>query len=228
VKPRRPVKRTAGAARSSNRAVIALAVMGGIVMLYAWNSVFLAPRSRAQAKVRKDLAAAQQQEQDLRQSLAQLRKVATDTQGREAELARLGRLVPTQPDVAGAIVALNDTANQAQVDWASLVPAPPTPGAAGGPASIALSIKVGGSFNQIFDYLRRLESLDRLVVVDSVSLTAAAANSGPPKLQAELKARMFAAGTASPVPATAVAAIPSGGTRTSGTSAAAVLPKAGG
>jgi type IV pilus assembly protein PilO len=205
--------------------VIALAVLGGVVLLYGWNAVFLAPRSRAAAAVGKDLAAARKQELDLRQNLAQLRRLATDTTGREAELARLGRLVPADADVAGAIVKLNDTANQAQVAWSSFVPSPPAAPAGGGPAAAALSIKVGGTFNQIFDYLRRLEALDRLVVVDGVSLTATGGTVGSPTLEADLKARMFAAGPAAPAaPATAA----SGASGTPATSNSAALPKAGG
>jgi Tfp pilus assembly protein PilO len=188
---------------------MALAVLGGLVLLHGWNSFFLAPRTRAAATVRTDLTAARQQEQDLRQNLVQLKRLAADTRSREAELARLGRLVPADADVAGAIVALDGTAKAAQVAWSSFVPQPPA-AAAGGPAAVGLSIKVGGTFNQIFDYLRRLETLDRLVVVDSVQLTAANGTNGPngsPRIEAELKARMFTAAAATP---------------------AAALPKAGG
>jgi type IV pilus assembly protein PilO len=195
VKPgRKAAKR---GARSSSRAVVAMAVMGGLVLLYGWNSFFLAPRSRAKATAAKELATAKQNEQDLRQSLAELRKLADATTAREAELARLGRLVPSDPDLAGAILALNDVANQAQVAWSSFAPSPPAPSAGGG-VSLAVQMKVGGTFAQIFDYLRRLETLDRLVVVDSIQLAAASAGNGSPKIDVDVRARLFAAGTASP------------------------------
>ncbi|HZQ77076.1 MAG TPA: type 4a pilus biogenesis protein PilO [Acidimicrobiia bacterium] len=201
---RKPSKR---AARSSNRAVMALAVLGAFVVLYGWNAVLLAPRSRAEASVKKQLSAARTQADELRQNLADLRKLAADSEGREAELARLGRLVPAGPDMAGAITALDDTAAAAQVDWTSLNPTPPGPATVGGPVGISLTIQVGGTFDQIFDYLRRLESLDRLVVVDSLALTATGTAGGSPKLEADLKARIFAAApTASTTPATAPAA----------------------
>jgi Tfp pilus assembly protein PilO len=203
--------------------VTALVVMGAVVVLYGWNSVFLAPRSRAKAAVQKDLAAAQKQEQDLRQNLSQLRRLAADTQGRETELTRLGRLVPTDPDVAGAILALNDTANQAHVAWSSFVPSPPAP-AAGGAVSIGISMKVAGTFDQIYDYLGRLATLDRLVVVDSLQLTGSSGTTGAPQLETDVKARIFAAGPARPAAATAVAA---GGAATSPAGSTA-LPKAGG
>jgi type IV pilus assembly protein PilO len=199
VKPRRRgAKPPATARRSGGKAVIALTVMGGLVLLYGWNSVFLAPKAEAKAAAQKELVAARQQEQDLRRNLAELRKLANDTQAREAELARLGRLIPAAPDVAGAIDTLNETAQAAQVAFSSFVPSPPTPAAGGGASSISIGMKISGTFGQIFDYLQRLELLDRLVVVDALQLTAEAVEgTGPLTLQADIKARMFSAGAAS-------------------------------
>jgi Tfp pilus assembly protein PilO len=201
-----------------------MAVMGALVLLYGWNSVFLAPRGRARAQAAQQLSTARTAEADLRQSLAQLRKLATDTQSREAELARLGRLIPSDADLPGAILMLNDTAKQAGVDWSSFTPAPPAATAGGGPVALTLSMSIGGSFGQIFDYLRRLETLDRLVVVDSVQLAGGGAGAGgQTKLEAQIKARMFAAGTG-----TVAAPAAGGGTAAAGASSPAALVKAGG
>jgi len=201
VKPgRRAPKRAAGGGRSTNRAVIALAVLGGLVVLYGWNSFFLAPKNRAKAAVAQDLGTARTQEQTLKQSLAQLRKLAAETKSREAELARLGRLVPADPDVAGAILALDDTAKVAQVTWSSFVPAAPA-AAGGGPVATGISMKVAGSFPQVFDYVRRLESLDRLVVIDNLQLTGSTGPNGASRIDADIKGRMFSAATAPSAPA---------------------------
>jgi len=214
-------KRPAAVGRSGSKAVMALVVMGALVLLYGWNNFFLAPKATAKAEVQKELAASRAQEEELRRNLAELKKLANDTKAREAELARLGRLVPAAPDVAGAILTLNDTAHQAQVAWSSFVPSAPSPGT-GGAGSTSISMKVAGTFGQIFDYLRRLELLDRLVVVDSIQLTAGAGTTGSPKIDADIKARMFSAGTASPVAPTTAAA---GATASPSDSSA--LPKAG-
>ena len=226
---RRSPIRPAGRGRSSSRAVIALAVMGALVAAYGWNSVFLGPRNRARAAVQKDLSAARQEEQDLRSNMAQLRKLAADTKSREAELASLGRLVPADADMDGAILALDDAAKQAQVGMATFIPSPPAAAAGGGPASIALGMTIDGTFDQLFDYLRRLETLDRLVVIDSLQLagggsSAATPGAGPPKLSAQIRARLFAAsGPAAPA-APVTAAAPD----TSDPSKTAALLKAGG
>jgi Tfp pilus assembly protein PilO len=229
VSPRRNSPTPAGG-RSTNRAVIAMAVMGALVLFYGWNSFFLAPRSRAKAAVAKQLATAQNNEQELRQSLAQLRKLADNTKAREAELARFATLVPSDPDLPGAILTLNDTARQAGVQWSSFTPGSPAPNAGGGPVTLSITMHIGGTFGQVYDYLHRLETLDRLVVVDSLQL-AGGGNNGQSKLDAEVRARMFAAGTGSP-PATTVAAGTAGGGTTGSTSAGSTSPatlvKAGG
>jgi Tfp pilus assembly protein PilO len=222
VKPgRRSAKQPATARRSGGKAVIALAVMGGLVLLYGWNSFFLGPKSEAKAGAHKELVAARQQEQQLRGNLTELRKLASDSQAREAELSRLGRLIPADPDVPGAIDTLNETARAAEVAWSSFVPAPPAP-AAGGPSATSIGMQVSGTFQQVFDYLRRLELLDRLVVIDSLELMAGAAEgAGPSRLDADIKARIFSTGTAAPAQATAAA-----GAKASPSDTAA-LPKAG-
>lgn len=218
---RRGTKPPAKAPRSGGKAVIALAVMGGLIVLYGWNSFFLAPKGQAKAKARTELAAARQQEQELRRNLAELRKLANDSQAREAELARLARLIPADPDVAGAIDTLNTTALQAQVKFSSFVPSPPS-STTGGPAAISISMKVSGTFQQIFDYLRRLELLDRLVVVDSLQLSAVGESTGSPALEVDVKARMFSTGTATPAAAMTAA----GGS--AGPADSSALSKAGG
>lgn len=223
---RRSPKKTA-AGRSTSKAVIALAVMGAIVVLYGWNSVFLSPKGKAKTAVQTKLAAAKNTEQGLRANLAQLRKLAADTQSREAELARLDRLIPADADVAGAILSLDATAKEAKVAWSTFTPAPPAAAAGGGPAALGLTIKVGGTFHQIFDYLSRLESLDRLVVVDSVALSGGGSTTGgSAALEADLKARMFA--TKGPgAPATAAAVPTAGGTGTDTGPDVAALSKDG-
>jgi type IV pilus assembly protein PilO len=218
--------------RSSSRAVVALAVMGAVVAAYGWNSVFLGPRNRARAAVHTELAAARQQEQDLRQNMAQLRKLAADTQSREAELTRLGRLVPADADLAGAILALDETAKQAQVSMGSFVPSPPAATAGGGPATVGVTMTINGTFDQMYDYLSRVETLDRLVVIDSIQLAGGGNDTGngpagPLKLAAQIQARLFAA-TGSAAPTRAAATGAAGASDNADTSKTAALPKAGG
>ncbi len=192
MKPRRPGRVGKPAARRSpNRLYAAFGLVAGLGLFYGWNAVFLGPKSDEAAEVKVELAAAGKQESELRRQLGQLQKLAAETQAREAEIARLGQLIPATEDVAGAILALHEAANQAQVAWSSFVPSRTGVATAGGPGTLAISMNIGGSFAQIFDYLSRLEALDRLVVVDGVAL-GGAGQAG--QLSADIKARMFSSG----------------------------------
>jgi len=75
--------------------------------------------------------------------------------------------------------------------------------------------------------LRRLETLDRLVVVDSLQIGSSTAGNGQTKLDVDIHARMFAAGTGSPAPVTTAVAAKGSPSSAAGTSPA-VLAKAGG
>ncbi len=192
--------------------------------------MFLGPRDQARAAVQKELGAGPPAgDRTFGPNMAQLRKLAADTKSREAELARFGRLVPADADMDGAILALDDAAKQAQVGMVDVRPSPPAAGPAEVPATLGLAMTIDGTFDQIFDYLRRLETLDRLVVIDSLQLAgggngAAPPGPAPPKLSAQIKARLFAAtGPAAPAASAAAAA-----SDTADPSKTAALTKAGG
>lgn len=225
MKPNRPGRgKKPKGPRSPHKVFTALALVAGLGLLYGWNSVFLAPKGRERTAARIKLAEARSQEQDLRGQLAQLKKLAAETESRQADLARFGRLIPADPDIDGAILTLYDTANRAGVAWSSFSPSPPAAGAAGAPATLAIAMHIGGSFAQIFDYLSLLQTLDRLVVVDSLSLAGGSSANGQMTLSADIRGRMFAVGTTT---ATTTAA-PASSPPASAPAPASLLAKAGG
>lgn len=174
------------------RGLLVLAALGAVALAIGWNAFFFGPQGRQRTDVGERLATARSQEDALRATLAQLTRLSSGTS--KEDLARLHRLVPAEPDLDGFIRTMNDVAAKAQVDWSSLVPSPPVPGPAGGPAAIGLTIQVRGTFFQILDYLKRLESLERLVVIDGIDLSSAGESGGTPKLAVNLRGRTFASG----------------------------------
>ena len=199
------------------RGVIALAALALVGLVLAGNALVLSPRMRARAEARDQVATARQEEAALRATLAELQKLASDTTT-EAELARLGTLIPSEPDLAGFIRTMNDLAAAARVDWSSLTPAPAVANAAGGPVTIPITVDVEGTFFQVLDYLKRLEDLERLVVVDALDVAASGAMEGTAKRAVNLRGRTVAA-SAGPAGGAPVA--------TAGASAAPVPTSAG-
>ena len=184
------------------RSVLLFAGLGVLVLALLGNALVLAPKSRERAAVRERLAAAAAEEDTLRSQLGRLERLAAQTQLREGQRERLAGLVPGSPDLASFIRALDEVAARSQVNWSSLTPAAPVPGPNG--VSVGISINVGGTFFQLLDYLSGLETLSRLVVIDSVGLSPAGAGPGSPVMQAVFEGRIFSAGPApagSPPPA---------------------------
>jgi Tfp pilus assembly protein PilO len=185
---------------------IALAgVLGFVVILLVWNFAFFAPAGRDQDHAKQKLDTAQQQGNQLDARLRDLKKISVNAPEQKAKLDKLNAAVPVTADLEGFIRSAVDLEQQAGVDWVDVEPTPPV---AGGTASqIKMSIVISGGFFQVLDYLNRLESLSRLVVVDGINIaaggggsssgsgttptTSASAVGGAPQLTVTLNARMF-------------------------------------
>jgi Tfp pilus assembly protein PilO len=176
---------------------IAIAVVA-LVGALAWYMALFSPARSERSRLGEQVAAAQRQERELHSTRLRLRGLEGRRGAQQAELKRLEGLVPPQADVAGFILGANDAAVRSNVDWVSVAPASPLAGAAGGPSSIAVSIGVNGDFFALVDYLRRLEGLGRLVVVDSLQLSPGPLAGGPLRLNATLSARIFTTAGAAP------------------------------
>jgi Tfp pilus assembly protein PilO len=195
--------------------VVAVGVLLGIVVLLIWNLLIFAPKGRTLSKVKKDAAAAQQLESQLRTQLTRLQEISHNGPEIAADLDKLSSAVPASPDLDGFILSANQIAVKSGVDWQAVSPSVAQAGVTG-PSVIPLTIQVKGGFFQVLDYLNRLEAMSRLVIVDGINLTAAAestagdvAATGPPTLSVTLTARMF---TLAPPPPPAGTAPGSGST----------------
>lgn len=179
-----------------------LAIVGGtLAVVFVWWFAVLSPKRSATATARSEADAAVARGQELEQTLARLRELDRNRPQIEADLRALNAAIPATPDLATFILSANEIAASSGVDFLSIAPSPPAASAsAGGPTSVALAIQVKGDFFAVVDYLNRLEDLERIVVVDDITLasggTAGAtgttgAASDPSALSVTLAARMF-------------------------------------
>lgn len=198
-----------------------LVLLGAVVVAVAWFLLVFRPLGDDldEAEERRD--AAERQEQVLEAQLRQLQGLEDERPALEAEQQRLAAAIPPTADLAGFILSANQIAASSGVDWLSVSPSPPAaPESAAAPTPIALTIQVQGGFFQVLDYLNRLEDLPRTVVVDSISVSAGAADTaggttsattGGTTLAVTLSGRMFT------TEAPAAAPAPGGGTTTTTT-----------
>jgi Tfp pilus assembly protein PilO len=180
--------------------VAIVGVLVGVVVLLLWNLLIFAPKGRDLSAAKKEAQAAQQVEAQLTQTLRALQEISKNGPEIAAKLDRLSAAVPTAPDLDGFILSANQIAVQSGIDWLSVSPSVAQPGTSG-PSVIPLTMSIQGGFFQVLDYLNRLEDLGRLVIVDSINVTAAGAegagatgtatSSGAPALSVTLTGRMF-------------------------------------
>jgi Tfp pilus assembly protein PilO len=152
------------------RAGWVIVAAAAVLIVVVWYFALYKPKSDDVASTKDEVAAAETEGQSLEATLARLQ--AIDQPQQQATLERLNAAIPETPDLADFIFQANNAAAESGVDWLSISPSPPAASATGGPTEITLSIQVSGGFFQVLDYLNRLESVPRLVVVDSVNVTA--------------------------------------------------------
>ncbi len=216
--------------KTKNLAVGAL--VGLLVLALGYN--FLIKPSNAQAKkVKADTAAERTKLQPLQAQLAQANIDASHASTFKARLGSLKHAVPDTPALANFIRDANSLAAASHVSWLSVTHGTPSADSAA-VASIALGIQIKGTYEQVLDYLSRLSSLPRLVVVDNVTIAPGAATAAPgaggaaaganastgpfsggSMLSVTIAARMFATPSALPdTSGTGAATTPVGGTAT--------------
>jgi Tfp pilus assembly protein PilO len=208
------------------RSVLFGIIGGAILLVIVWYFLLFAPTSSDLNDTRDEVAAAERQKQELENSIRRLKELSANQTQQEADLRTLNALIPPTPDLGAFILQANEIATASGIDWLSISPTPPVANTSGANSTIALSMQIEGGFFQLLDYLNRMEDLDRLVIIDSISVSAgsedgggsgstgasgstfSSGSGGVPTLSVTLSGRMF---TAQPAPASGT-----GGTATAG------------
>jgi Tfp pilus assembly protein PilO len=202
-------------------------VLGLIVVLLAWNLLFFSPAGKDAdtAKDREQVAATQNL--TLENTLQRLLDLKKQQPQLMDDKDRLSAKVPTNADLEVFIRAANDLSVESGLDWISIAPTEPLPGASG-VSEIKMTVQLEGGYYQVLDYLNRMEDMSRLVVVDSIQVSAGGESgdgstpdttpsvSGAPTLSVNLTARMFTQATGLVAPITVAPAADPGTSTTVG------------
>ena len=155
-----------------------LLIIGGAVLaiVLLWYFVLYAPLGDDLSSAQAQVATEQKTTDDLNAQLAQLKSQAKNSTQLQAKLRKLDAAVPAQPNLAEFIIQANDIADQSGISFLSIAPSPPAAGT--GVSVINLTMSIQGSFFQLQDYLRLLEQLERLVIVDGITISTSSPSSG--------------------------------------------------
>jgi Tfp pilus assembly protein PilO len=187
-------------------------IAGGVAaaMLALWFLFLWKPQTADinDARERQEAAAAANNQLEL--EAARLRAADENKTELVADQERLRVAVPDDAQLAQFILDANDAASASGVDFLSVAPAAPVADVdMTGPTSVLLSINVDGGYFQVLDYMNRLDAMDRIVVIDNLSL-APSGEGKDVRLSVSISARMFT--TAVPAPTDgSVAVVPEAG-----------------
>jgi Tfp pilus assembly protein PilO len=172
---------------------VLVAAGGGVVVLLLWFFMLWSPRSSDLSDAQDRVQQAQDEADRLELRVRRLLTLQDQATELRSELEDLRAAVPDDPNLAAFILEADDAASQSGIDFVSITPNEPVAAEApGGPAVVNLSISAIGGYFQTLDFLNRLADLDRLVVIDSLSISAAV-QAGTVELNSSIAGRMFLA-----------------------------------
>jgi Tfp pilus assembly protein PilO len=200
-----------------NRSVMIGAVAAVFIVVVWWFMVFSGMTAQS-ADVADEITAAEGTNDALTHELAALAELQENAEAISAEREALTETLTEQPSLAAFIREADFIGVANGVDWVSVSPTDPVQ--TGSVATTALTIEVEGEYLNVLHYLRALEDMPRLVVIDGIVLSGGEGEdsasstpaqdqgggvpTGPPRLHAALTARMFSL-SAVEAPATAAA-----------------------
>ncbi|MGD9795385.1 MAG: hypothetical protein AB7V43_18105, partial [Acidimicrobiia bacterium] len=183
-----------GMKRSATMAAVVVVALAG-----AWYALYWMPRTNEVAEAHQATAAATDALTMVQTQLTNAKKNPVDPSKVAAQLAAARASLPATSDLAGYLEANEAAASAAQVSIVEVTPAKPVGGpvatgtaadesAAGTPSpgadaaaqsasgvdritTIAVHQVVRGERARLIDYVGRLQSMSRLVVIDAVNLT---------------------------------------------------------
>jgi len=187
-------------------AQIALVVVGVLVLGAAAYFGLVRPKKAEAARLGKEIDATQAQIDDYTaKSLAAKGRPKI----RSADLFRLAKAMPSQADMSGVLLQLNQIAADTGITFQSIAPQNSVP--ITGYQAVPIQLTFEGNFYSLVDFLFRLRNLvdvehgqlnatGRLFAIDTLSFDEAQA--GFPQISATLVVDAFVYGTATPATAT--------------------------
>ncbi|MEA3076845.1 MAG: hypothetical protein QOF60_1753 [Actinomycetota bacterium] len=186
--------------------LILIGVGAALVLSIVWFMVLWSPQGKSLDQAKADKVAAEQRASELQVRLTHLKKLEANAAVLEAEKAKLATAIPATDELDKFILAVNDRAAKSGVSFVSVSPVPPAaagPGASSSaPPAINLQIAVNGDYFQIMSFLEKLRDGERLVTVETFSLSKVGDGN---QLTAAIGGRMYV----SPKAAAAAATTPS-------------------
>ena len=155
------------------RSSLLLIVLGVIAITAAWWFLLIGPRNDRITQAEDALNSAQLEEQTLRTRIAQLQEIKESEVSYIFAIGEMETSIPVNPDADAFIEDITFLAQQTGVELLSLSLSPPTESTLETelPAfEISVAVSVQGEYFEILGLLYGLESMERLVRIDTINL----------------------------------------------------------
>jgi type IV pilus assembly protein PilO len=147
---------------------IILAVMIAVLIMLGFGIFGLRPQLSSIAELRSQQQEELKKKQNSEATLQRLKQAKKEAAETETKLIESKQRVPDDPQLASLLVEIQDTANQAGVDFVSIKPDVMV--AQANMTNIPLLIHIEGSFYDLVDFLYRLKDLKREIRIDKVTI----------------------------------------------------------
>ncbi|MGH8875184.1 MAG: type 4a pilus biogenesis protein PilO [Acidimicrobiia bacterium] len=155
------------------RRTVLLVVLGSVLATAAWFLFVFGPASERIAIAEEELAAAEQQEVQLRAQLAQLRRVEENQFAYLTVVGALEAAVPPTPQLDVLIEDLKALSDDSGMEWKSMANGDPTEVEDTDYFQVPVSITLEGQYFELLGYLYGIADLSRVIVIESVAVTPA-------------------------------------------------------
>jgi Tfp pilus assembly protein PilO len=183
--------------------ISAVAGIAALVLVVGWYLALFSPQSRDLSKAHEAHAAAEQKISQLQGQVVQLNALKAQIPAEKVALSVLQADVPSTPQLSSVLRQLHAAAVNSGVTLSLLNPSTPTAtstssaqkssstssSTSAGTPSVTLDMSAGGSYPQLTSFLTQLATMQRVLVVNSLSI-AGNGNS----LAAQITANIFYTG----------------------------------
>jgi Tfp pilus assembly protein PilO len=178
------------------RRLIVVALAATLALAGLWYMGLWSPQSSSLRQARTAAAAAVKKQHTLAAEVASLQQDQSRLPALRSKLTVLNLAMPATPAVASLIDGINATSLAAGVSLVAISPTPSAVTAAAAapdtPATINVLMSAVGTYAQIIDFVNRLDTMSRLMVVDSLTFGVPDANG---RIALSMSARVFTTAT---------------------------------
>ena len=150
---------------------VIVTVLGVVLVTALWYMFFMQPINGRISDAQQELQTEQDNQVVLRTALAGLKKIQDNELGYLSAIGAMDAQIPSTPQMPALIDDLDALADQTSVEWLGYTSGNPTAVENQDYYEIPLTMRISGQFFEVLGYLYGIADLERLVRIDSVSVS---------------------------------------------------------